>query len=98
MLTVLCELSRTEELIDLIFAETTTFGVRIERITRWKLTRHFEKIATSFGEITMKIGMRDGRVIQAMPEFESCREAAGKSRQPLRTIYAAALVAWENSG
>ncbi len=91
MLSLLCAEEAVERLAELIFTETSTFGLRIEEIQRLKLERRFETVCTEFGEITVKLGLRDGRTIQKAPEFESCRAAAEKSGQPLRAIYEAAL-------
>ena len=94
LLSVLCEEDRVEPLADLIFTETSAFGLRIERTERLKLTRSFETVRTEFGEVTVKLGMKDGRVIQVAPEFESCRAASERSGQPLRAIYEAASAAY----
>ncbi len=91
LLSVLCEADALERLTDLIFAETTTFGLRVETITRLKLERRFRHVETEFGEVTIKEGLREGRVLQRAPEFESCRALSEKSGQPLRAIYEAAL-------
>jgi uncharacterized protein (DUF111 family) len=90
MLSALCEAARVEALADIIFGETSAFGLRIEEIARLKLERRFEKVATEFGEVTVKLGLKDGRVVQVAPEFESCRALSEQSGQPLRAIYEAA--------
>jgi uncharacterized protein (DUF111 family) len=89
-LTVLCEEARVEALTDIIFTETSAFGLRMEKIARLKLPRTFVTVNTPFGDITMKLGMKDGRVIQAAPEYESCRAVSEKCGQPLKAIYEAA--------
>ncbi|HEY2342894.1 MAG TPA: nickel insertion protein [Chthoniobacteraceae bacterium] len=91
LLSALCEEEAVARIADLFFAETSTFGLRIEKVTRLKLDRRFETVQTDFGEITVKLGIKEGRVVQAAPEFESCRAAAEKCGQPLRVVYAAAL-------
>jgi uncharacterized protein (DUF111 family) len=91
MLSVLCEEAAVEALAEIIFRETTTFGVRIEQVLRLKLERRFEQVATEFGEVTVKVGLRNGEVIQRAPEFESCKAVAQASGQPLRAVYEAAV-------
>ena len=93
-LSVLCDEAHTEPLADLIFTETSAFGLRMEKITRLKLERRFQTVATEFGEITLKLGLRQGRIIQIAPEFESCRAASTRTGQPLKSIYQAALTAF----
>lgn len=90
-LTLLCEDAAVSKMADVIFTETTSFGLRTDRVTRLKLDRRFEKVQTPFGEVTVKIGLKNGEIIQFSPEFESCRAVSEKSGQPLRVIYQAAL-------
>jgi uncharacterized protein (DUF111 family) len=90
MLSVLCEAVHLEALADIIFRETSAFGLRTEQIVRLKLERRFETVVTEFGEVTVKLGLKDGRVVQVAPEFESCRTASERSGQSLRVIYEAA--------
>jgi len=93
-LSLLCEEAAVGPLSALVFAETSAFGMRIERIVRLKLSRRFETVQTEFGEVTMKIGLKAGVIVQAAAEFESCRDVSEKSGQPLRAIYEAAAQAF----
>ncbi len=97
-LSVLCEEAALGKIADLIFAETTAFGIRMDRVERWKLDRRFENVATPFGEITVKLGLRNGVVVQAAPEYESCRAASERTGEPLRVMYEAALRAYREQG
>src|SRR3954471_7886366 len=54
LLSVLCEEAQMPALAELIFRETTTFGIRVEQVMRLKLERRFEQVATEFGEVTVK--------------------------------------------
>jgi uncharacterized protein (DUF111 family) len=94
MLSVLCEPLHVEAMADIIFRETSAFGLRTEQIVRLKLERRFEKVTTEYGEVTVKLGLKNGEVVQIAPEFESCREVSEKSGQPLRAIYEAATRSW----
>ena len=93
MLSVLCEESTVAALTDLIFAETSAFGLRLEKVVRLKLARRFAQVSTEFGEVTVKLGLKGERVVQVAPEFESCRAVAEKAGVPLRAVYAAAIAA-----
>lgn len=93
MLSVLCEESTVAALTDLIFAETSAFGLRVEKVVRLKLARSFAQVSTEFGEVTVKLGLKGERVVQVAPEFESCRAVAEKAGVPLRAVYAAAIAA-----
>jgi pyridinium-3,5-bisthiocarboxylic acid mononucleotide nickel chelatase len=89
-LSLLCAEEAVERLAEIIFTETSAFGLRMHQVVRLKLERRFETVRTAFGEVTVKLGLRAGKVLQIAPEFESCRAASEKSGQPLRTIYEAA--------
>jgi hypothetical protein len=54
-------------------------------------------VQTPQGAVTVKVGKLDGRVIQAAPEFESCRKLAEQARVPVKQIYDAALRAFPPS-
>ena len=96
MLSALCEDGAVNALADIIFAETSAFGLRTDKVTRLNLARRFETVATPFGDVTVKLGLKGDRVVQRAPEFESCRAVAEKAGVPLREVYAAALQACGN--
>ena len=91
MLSVLCEEAAMPRLADLLFAETTAFGLRVEKVMRLKLARRMETVRTRYGDVQVKLGLKGERVLQFAPEFESCRAVAEKVGVPLREVYAAAL-------
>ena len=97
MLSVLCEEEKTAPLTDIIFEDTTAFGLRMEKIVRLKLARRIETVHTEFGEVAVKIGSRGGEVVQVAPEFESCRALSERTGAPLRLIYERAVQRWRES-
>jgi pyridinium-3,5-bisthiocarboxylic acid mononucleotide nickel chelatase len=90
MLSVLAEPAHVDALVDIVFAETTAFGLRKEEIVRLKLTRRFETVQTEFGEIGVKLGLKSGQIVQVAPEFDSCRAASDRAGVPLHAVYEAA--------
>ena len=93
MLTVLCAETDADQFTDLILRETTAFGVRRTLAERRKLRREFETVKTRFGEVQMKLGWLNGQVVQAAPEYESCRQLAERKRIPLKSVLEAAVQA-----
>ena len=91
LLTVLCPSSEADTFCELILRETTAFGVRRTVAERRKLRRELAKVKTEFGHVTVKLGRLAGRVIQASPEFESCRQVAERARVTVREVYEAAV-------
>ena len=94
VLTVLCKPEQVEVLELILFAETTTFGVRRHNMLRAKMHHRHETVRTRFGEVGIKVGERDG-VITATPEYEDCRIAAQAHAVALREVIAAAQLAWQ---
>ena len=90
LLSVLCERADADALTDLIFTETTAFGLRRENLVRLKLARRFETVTTEFGEVSVKLGLKGDAIVQIAPEFESCRAASERAGVPLRAVYDAA--------
>jgi hypothetical protein len=93
LLTVLCAEADADPLTALILRETSAFGVRRISAARRKLQREFVAVNTPFGEVAVKLGKLNGVVVQAAPEYESCRKAAAAADVPLKEVYAAALKA-----
>jgi uncharacterized protein (TIGR00299 family) protein len=90
-LTLLCRLDQADQFAELILTETTAFGVRIQENQRRKLRREIITVTTPLGDIQVKLGRLNGRVVQVAPEYESARAIAEKHRLPLSTVYATAL-------
>ena len=93
LLTVLCAEVDADKFSELILRETTAFGVRRTLAERRKLRREFEPVKTRFGEVQVKLGSLNGKVVQAAPEFESCRRLAEQKHVPLKAVFEAALKA-----
>jgi len=87
LLTVLCAASHADRFTEVILQETTTFGVRRSFTERRKLAREFDSVQTAYGEVKVKLGKLDGRIVQVAPEYESCRKAAAQAGVPLRKVY-----------
>ena len=97
LLTVLCASEAVDAISTLIFRETSSFGLRLSEKRRVKLDRRSVTVATKHGDIEVKLGSDGhGERLQVAPEYESCRQAAERSGQPLRRVYQAAIQAFED--
>lgn len=76
LLTALAGAEQAAAVEEVIFRETTTFGIRRTSCVRHKLERTIEPIATCYGRIRMKVGRRGGRIVMVSPEYEDCAAAA----------------------
>jgi pyridinium-3,5-bisthiocarboxylic acid mononucleotide nickel chelatase len=95
LLSLLCAEAEVDRFAELILRETSAFGVRHHLADRRKLRRESVQVQTPFGPVAVKVGRLDGKVIQAAPEYESCREASARAGIPLKHVYAAALRAFQ---
>ena len=86
LLTVLCKPEDAGKLAQLIFAETTTLGVRRREEVRQTLARRWESVRTPWGEVRIKIASMNGAVTNYMPEYEDCRRIAAEHHVPLKTV------------
>jgi hypothetical protein len=97
LLTVLCKPQDTNALMSLIFAETTTFGVRTYRAQRRVLPREWVNVGTEFGEVRIKVSRVNGRILHVAPEFEDCRKLAVEKNVPLQRVIAEAMRSYEKT-
>ncbi len=86
LLTLLCRPHDTAALMDLVFAETTTFGARTYRAQRRTLPRESISVHTQFGDVRVKISRVNGHIRHAAPEFEDCKKLAEEKRVPLHRV------------
>jgi uncharacterized protein (DUF111 family) len=91
LLTVLCKPPDTNMLTSLIFAETTTFGVRVTTAQRRILPREHVRVSTTFGDVRIKLSRVNGRILHVSPEFEDCRKLAVEKNVPLQQVINEAL-------
>ena len=90
-LSVLCTEGNRERITELILTETTTIGVRWQRINRTVLERQAIVLHCPSGEIAAKeVRLPDGST-RITPEYESCRLLARQKGCPLSNIYTEAL-------
>jgi uncharacterized protein (DUF111 family) len=98
LLTILCRPQDSEALMSLIFAETTTFGIRTHRAQRRALQRVWVNVSTSYGMVRIKLSRSNGHVLHAAPEYDDCRKLAVEKQVPLQQVISEALRSYETSG
>jgi len=86
LMTVLCKPADANTLTDIVFAETTTLGVRRREEERQTLARRWEQVRTPWGEVRIKIASMNGTVTNYAPEYEDCRRIAAEQHVPLKTV------------
>ncbi len=86
LLTVLCRPEDAVRLTHLVFAETTTLGVRQREEKRRVLARRWINVETPWGEVRMKIASMNGTITTYAPEYEDCRKIAAQHHVPLKSV------------
>jgi len=95
LITVLAPPGRVDSLVDMLFRETTTIGVRAWEARRRVLAREMVRVETPYGAVAVKVSRLNGHVLNAAPEFEDCRRLALESGAPLKLVLAAAAAAFQ---
>lgn len=96
LLTVLCRPQDSAALMDLVFAETTTFGARIYYARRRALPRESVRVSTKFGDVSVKLSRVNGHILHVAPEFEDCRKLAVEKNVPLQQVINDAMRSYES--
>jgi uncharacterized protein (TIGR00299 family) protein len=94
LLTVLARSSDADRLARLIFAETTTLGVRMREERRQALHRQWTGVQTRWGEVRVKVASLNGTTSNFAPEYEDCRRIAGEHGVPLKAVMQEAIQAY----
>jgi pyridinium-3,5-bisthiocarboxylic acid mononucleotide nickel chelatase len=86
VLTVLAKPEDAKQLTQIVFAESTTLGVRCREEKRQVLTRRWTNVSTRFGDVRIKVASLNGTVTSYAPEYEDCRRIAAEHRVPLKMV------------
>lgn len=86
LLTVMALEERIDNLLSVIYRQTTTIGVRTHSIRRKKLPRTIVEIDTPLGKMKAK-QVEIGGAIKINPEFEECKRIATEKNIPLQDVY-----------
>ena len=97
LLSVLCGSDKKESILGMLFAETTTLGIRSYQVERRALDRQMVKVETQYGAIDVKVARMNGHVVNQMPEFDQVQAAALWANVPFRTVEAAVRLALANA-
>lgn len=87
ILHVLCYESIKEEIEDIIFTETTTLGIRKTLVQRDVLERISITIPSCYGQLNIKVAMKEGKVLKYAPEYGECSKIASEYNIPIKEVY-----------
>ncbi len=90
-LTVVVPPERHGECQQVVFAETTSIGVRYHTVRRKVLDREVVSVQTDFGPIRVKIARDMGAIANLSPEYRDCVAAAQAKGVPLKQVWQTTL-------
>lgn len=93
LLTVICPAAKVADCETVLFTQTTTLGIRQTRQRRTALDREIVSVSTEYGEIAVKLGYLDGRVVNVQPEYEDVARGARSYNLPWRAVHQSAMKA-----
>lgn len=86
LMSVLCLADDQDRMVELIFRETTTLGLRVVPQERWVLDREVRRIETEYGSVRIKLGRFRGEVVNIAPEYEDLKLIANQYELPLKQV------------
>jgi uncharacterized protein (TIGR00299 family) protein len=90
LLSVIVAAENLRPVLEVIFRETTTLGIRTYQARRYKLARQEITVETEYGEVRVKLGKLKGEVVNLAPEYRDCRRLADERHIPIKQVYEAA--------
>jgi uncharacterized protein (TIGR00299 family) protein len=94
-LTVLAPADKIDPLIEAVFRETTSIGVRYFPVERRVLGRDFRTVRVGGRRVAIKVGSIGGRIVNVQPEYDDCLEAARATGRPVKEIVQMAVRAYD---
>ena len=98
MLRVLAAPGDRERLATIVFAETTTIGLRWVTERRIVLAREETRVETPWGAVRVKVARAPDGTVNIAPEFEDCRRIATEKQVALKAVHQAAMAAALRAG
>lgn len=90
-LTLLAEVDKIDDLIEAVFRETSSIGVRFFPVERRVLERESRKVHIRGEEIGIKVSRLGGEAVNVQPEYADCLKASERTGLPLKEVTRLAL-------
>jgi hypothetical protein len=69
-----------------LFAETSTIGLRFHPVARLKLAREIIEVETQWGRVRVKVSRAGDDALTVSPEYDDCKRVARERRVALRLV------------
>jgi pyridinium-3,5-bisthiocarboxylic acid mononucleotide nickel chelatase len=80
-----------DRVMDVLYRETTTLGLRIVPVLKDELDRGWIEVEVFDHAMRVKFGTRAGQIVTISPEYEEARAVARQTGHPLKDVMAEAL-------
>jgi uncharacterized protein (TIGR00299 family) protein len=94
LMTIVAKPEQRDLMTEIVFRESTTIGIRHQELSRECLDREMVTVTTSLGPVRFKVARREGRVLNAQPEFEDLAKLSAERGIPIKDVQALAHKAW----
>jgi hypothetical protein len=91
VLSALARPGAEQEVARAMLEETSALGVRVGRLARYELEREERVVEIAGGQVRIKVGLLDGRVVNVSPEHDDCSALAKATGRAVKSIWAEAL-------
>jgi len=86
-LSILVNQKKEKEVLDIIFRETTSIGIRKFKVEKIMLNREFSTVKTKYGDVRIKNSYYEGTLVKYKAEYEYCRRIARENNIPIAKVY-----------
>jgi hypothetical protein len=87
IVSVLCGVGKQKAMEDILWLNSSTFGLRSYKVAKSMLRRETVKGKTKYGEVKIKRGYLNGRIIRSKPEYDDCKRLAKANGISIQDIY-----------
>ena len=77
---------KKDQILEYLFTQTSTFGVRSFVVDKMMMKREYEMISTEFGEVQIKKAILNGKVVKYKPEFEDIKRISKETKIPINDV------------
>ena len=86
LLSILTNRLQSDAMLDILFRETTSIGVRIGETGRKKLQREVRQVETAYGTVRVKVSRRGDEIMTVTPEYDDCRRIADVKKVSVKEV------------
>jgi hypothetical protein len=94
VLTCLLAPAQLNQILDVLFEETTALGIRIREVMRQVLPRRYTPVKVRGGIVRMKIADVNETTTKAAPEYVDCKRVAERTGRPVKEVLEDAALAY----